>query len=242
MIVNQLNTGWEVIFQRAHELLAAQIAFHWQENQRPERWIELLAAISEHDNGQEGWHGSYHLNKAGAPMDFSMQEFSLKQAREITGVSRYKSRFVSLLISMHTSYLYEPLRGQKQETDQFLDDQLALQQNYRKSLGMGKTEAEAAYSLMHWADRCSLILCKQELPADERRLEVFRDPADQPCYIWQRNDGSLGVDPWPFNTTNFKVWAEYRQLQQLSFGSDQELAAALMAAKIQEREWVFRKN
>lgn len=242
MIVNQLSTGWEVIFQRAHEMLATQIAFHWQEEQRPDRWVELLAAISEHDNRQEGWHGSYHLNKAGAPTDFSMQEFSLKQAREITDVSRYKSRFVSLLISMHTSYLYEHLRGKNQEADRFLDDQKVLQQNYRKSLGMSKAETESAYALLHWADRCSLILCKGELPADERRLEVFRDPADQPHYIWQRADESLGVDPWPFNKSGFTVWVEYRQLNQLQFESDKELADALFAAKIEERHWLFRKK
>lgn len=242
MIVNQLNTGWEIIFQRAHEMLATQIAWHWQEAQRPERWTELLVAISEHDNRQESWHGRYHLNKAGAPKDFSMQDFSLKQAREITNVSRYKSRFVSLLISMHTSYLYEPLRGKNKETDRFLDDQQLLQKDYRKSLGMSKAEVNAAYALMHWADRCSLILCKNELPADERHLEVFHDPADQPYYIWQRSEGSLGVDPWPFNKTNFKVEVEYRQLKQLAFDSDKELAEALMAAKIHEKQWVFKKQ
>lgn len=242
MIVNQLSTGWEIIFQRAHEMLATQIAFHWQEAQRPERWVELLAAISEHDNQQEGWHGSHHLTKAGAPADFSTLGFSLKQAREITDVSRYKSRFVDLLISMHTSYLYEPLRGKNSETDQFLDDQKLLQQNHRKSLGMSKAEADAAYSLMHWADRCSLILCKGELPADERRLEVFRDPADTPYFIWQRSEGSLGVDPWPFEKNHFKVWVEYRQLQQLQFNSDEALAAALLAAKTEERSWLFRKT
>lgn len=241
MIVNAVSKGWEVIFQRAHEMLATQIAYHWQKAQRPERWTELLAAISEHDNRQEGWHGSYHLSEAGAPQDFSMQDFSLQQARTITDVSRYKSRYVALLISMHTSYLYEALRGKNKETDHFLDEQQQLQQNYRKSLGISKAEADKAYALMQWADRCSLILCKNELPPDERRLEVFYDPSNKPHYIWQRPDSSLGVTPWPFDVPNFEVWVEYRLLEQLRFNSDEELASALLSTNVEEKKWVFKK-
>jgi len=40
MIVNPTQNGWEVIYQPAHALLAAQIATHWRANQRPKRWLE----------------------------------------------------------------------------------------------------------------------------------------------------------------------------------------------------------
>lgn len=242
MIVNQVNEGWELIFQRAHEMLATQIAYHWQQTERPERWIEFLAAISEHDNRQEGWHGSYHLSKAGAPLDFSLQDFSLHQARAITDVAGYKSRYVALLISMHTSFLYERLRGKNKETDQFLDDQQQLQQKHRKSLALSKSQADNAYALFYWADRCSLILCKNELPADERRLEVFRGPSGTAHYIWQRSsNGSLTVEPWPFEESGFTVCVESRVLPQLRFSTDQELANALFAAEVKEKKWVFKK-
>jgi hypothetical protein len=35
MIVNYKETGWEVITQRSHGILAAQIALQWQQKQRP---------------------------------------------------------------------------------------------------------------------------------------------------------------------------------------------------------------
>ena len=242
MIVNQLNSGWEIIFQRAHEMLAMQIARHWKKEKRPHRWAELLSAIAEHDNRQEGWKGSRHLNKAGAPMDFTQKGFSLEQAKGVTEVAQYKSRFVALLISMHTSYLYEPLRNTDQQTDQFLDEQLEKQQNWRKSLHLSKIEAQRAYNLMHWADRCSLILCKNELPADERRLEVFQDSEENPSFIWQRKDHSLAIDPWPFEDKEFQVWVESRSLEKLTYENDEDLARNLLAAKVEEKQWVFRKE
>ncbi len=242
MIVNQLINGWEVIFQRAHEMLAMQIAQHWQIKQRPERWAELLSAISEHDNRQEGWGDSRHLTATGAPIDFTLKGFSLEQARGVTEVSKYKSRYVSLLISMHTSFLYEPLRGQNKKTDQFLDDQLELQRSWLKSLHISKTEAEKAYNILQWNDRCSLILCKNQLPAGQRRLEVYEDTEGNTNFIWQRKDKSIGVDPWPFEEEEFKVWAEARTLEQLQFKNDNELAKALLGAGVEEKVWVFRKE
>ena len=242
MIVNQLPNGWEVIFQRAHEMLAMQIARHWKTEKRPDRWAELLSAVAEHDNRQEGWKGSSHLTKAGAPMDFTHKGFSLEQAKGVTEVARYKSRFVALLISMHTSYLYEPLRGTNKQITEFLDEQKQLQKDWIKSLHIRQADAQKAYNLLHWTDRCSLILCKNELPADERKLEVFQEPEGNTSFIWQRKNGELGVDPWPFEEPAFEVWVESRNLEKLAFKDDQELADALLAAKVEEKHWLFKKE
>ncbi len=35
MIVNYTEIGWEIILQRAHGSLAAQIAAHWKKEERP---------------------------------------------------------------------------------------------------------------------------------------------------------------------------------------------------------------
>jgi hypothetical protein len=242
MIVNASSGGWEVIFQRAHELLAMQLGWHWQAHERPDYWLETLSAIGDHDNEQDEWKASNHLTKAGAPIDFSQKEFSLQQAESVVEVAQYKSRYVALLISMHVSYLYESLRGSKKEIDQLLDAQLALQKQWRTSLKLSKEKAEAAYRLLHWCDRCSLILCRRQLPEDERRLEVFQGPDKQTYQLWQREkDDSICVEPWPFAHTEFEVWVEARTLSQLSFKNDQELARALQEAKVEERRWQFRK-
>ena len=52
MIVNQVEQGWDIVFQRAHAILAAQIALGWKVSERPEPWTELVAAIADHDDGQ----------------------------------------------------------------------------------------------------------------------------------------------------------------------------------------------
>lgn len=239
MIVNQLEAGWEIIFQRAHEMLAMQLALCWHKKNRPERWAEFLSAVAEHDNRQEAWADKRFLDSSGAPLDFSRKGFSLEQARGVTEVSQYKSRFVALLISMHTSFLYEPLRGKNAETDQFLDDQLQMQQHLRKSLNMSQQKARRDYRLLCLFDRFSLILCKNELPTDEGRLRIFPDGPSHS--IGQGADGILSVDPWPFQEPEIKVWVETRRLNQTKFQSDQELASALLTAELKEKSWILKK-
>ncbi|MEJ7661994.1 MAG: DUF3891 family protein [Hymenobacter sp.] len=45
MIVNPTPTGWQIIHQQAHALLAAQLAWAWPPFLPPDRWVGLLAAI-----------------------------------------------------------------------------------------------------------------------------------------------------------------------------------------------------
>nr|MDQ3395231.1 DUF3891 family protein [Bacteroidota bacterium] len=194
MIVNATSTGWEVIYQRAHGLLAVQIAQYWRADQRPERWIETLAAITEHDDGQEPLHGRHHLTEAGAPKDFTLQDFDLLHAQTVTKTAEYKSRWVALLISMHMSFLYESLRGKEMEIDKFLDLQLNNQKKWLKELKVTLKESKQAYNLLQWCDRCSLLLSKNLVPKDEKIVEVHYGPDDEKYMILQRNDHSIGVD------------------------------------------------
>jgi hypothetical protein len=52
MIANYTAAGWEIITQRVHGLLAAQIAAQWAHGLRTARWAEMLLAIAEHDDAQ----------------------------------------------------------------------------------------------------------------------------------------------------------------------------------------------
>jgi Protein of unknown function (DUF3891) len=55
VIFNQHENGWEVIYHRAHALLAAQIAGNWHKKDLPQRIIETVAAISHHDDLEKEW-------------------------------------------------------------------------------------------------------------------------------------------------------------------------------------------
>jgi hypothetical protein len=50
MIVNYIEPGWQIITQRSHGLLAAQICAQWKNNNQPKRWVETLIATAEHDD------------------------------------------------------------------------------------------------------------------------------------------------------------------------------------------------
>jgi hypothetical protein len=243
MIVTLQADGWEVIYQRAHGLLAVKLASHWRSDERGPHWVELLAAITQHDNNQKEFGSRGYLNAIGAPADFMIADGSpLEQARQVVDDASYQGRYVALMTSMHTSYIYRSKRESDEAFAAFLSEQKALQKRWRRALKLSKRDAERDYAIMQWCDRCSLILCQNELPSDGRRLEVAVTPGGEPSYIRQRSDNTVGVETWPFDAARFEVSVEAALLTQLQFGSDEELHAALAVAPTHVKSWVFAKE
>ena len=241
MIVNLTNGGWEVIYQRAHGLLAVKLASRWREEDRGPYWLELLAAITQHDNNQKEFRGDNYLTMVGAPADFMIATGSpLEQAKSVVDDASYQGRYVALMTSRHTTTIYAAKR-EDGAFAKFLDEQSALQETWRQALKLSKTDVERGYAIMHWCDRCSLILCQRELPSDARRLEVSRLPGGEASFIWERPDKTVGLEPWPFREERFEVGLEVTVLSQLRFGSDEELKAALKEAPTEVRSWTFVK-
>ncbi|AFZ25382.1 hypothetical protein Cylst_3219 [Cylindrospermum stagnale PCC 7417] len=244
MIVNATQNGWEIIYHRAHALLAAQLAGQWRRADAPARLYETLAAISHHDDLEKEWE-EYLLTDAGAPRDFTLnqdKDGDIQKVADLARNARYRGRWVALLISMHISRLNEPTRGRSSEIDKVLDEQLENQQRWREELGIEKEEVDAAYAFMQWCDRLSLILCQQELPADERFLEISKGPDGQRYDIIQRRDRLVSVEPWPFQDDQFTVNVEACNLEQVKFNDNAELTQALQDAPIKVLEWTFVKS
>ncbi len=241
MIVNLVESGWEIIYHRAHALLAAQLAGQWSRENCPPRLYETVAAISHHDDLEKEWEGN-HLTSAGAPLDFTLEtDFQLPKMKEFTKNARYRGRWVALLISMHMSFINEVRRGQLPELDEFLDEQLQNQKEWREELGITKEEADRTYAFFRWCDRLSLILCQRKLPDRERSLEITTWPDGIRYEVMQRQDQTVTVTPWPFENTEFTVNVEASNLHQLKFESSNELTEALQTAPIQVLEWTFVK-
>lgn len=241
MIVNYTAEGWQLIYQQAHALLAAQLLHQWPAFLPPDRWVGLLAAAAQHDDGQRRWDGRYALTPAGAPADFTMKAFSPEQAHEVMREARFQGRWRSLLTSLHLSFLYEELRGQNAETDLFLDGLRQCQQQWRRELQLKKAEAQQAYALLQWCDRLSLILCRRELPEMERLLEISQGPDGRRYDVRQLADGPVQVQPWPFAAPEFEVTVEAAVLRQLQFHDDEELSQAIKAAPIVTLRWTLRR-
>lgn len=241
MIVNHTPNGWQIIYQQAHALLAAQLAWQWPPFLPPDRWVGLLAAIMQHDDEQQRWRGHYGLTATGAPADFTQKAFSLEQATSVMHAARFQGQWRSLLTSLHLSFLYEPQRDQNKEQDTFLDEQKAQQQQWRRALHITKAEAQQAYALLQWCDRLSLVLCRHELPEMGRTLEISAGPDGRRYDVIRPTPaGPMHVLPWPFASPDFSVSVEAALLAQLQFANDKELAAALRAAPVQTLRWELR--
>jgi hypothetical protein len=242
VIVNQHEKGWEIIYHRAHALLAAQLAGHWKRENSPVRLYETLAAISHHDDLEREWEGN-ELTPVGTPLDFTLNHStSMDKLRELTKNARYRGRWVALLISKHMSFLNEGTRGESEEMDRFLDEQLEHQEHWRKQLKLTKKDVEDAYAFMQMFDRLSLILCKRQLPVGERALEIAKGPDGQRYDVVQLKDGKVTVKPWPFEEEPFTVNVEASYLTQVKFENNAELTEALQAAPIHPLEWTFIKS
>jgi hypothetical protein len=241
VIVNQYEQGWEIIYHRAHALLAAQIAGHWRRQNSPPRLYETVTAISHHDDLEKEWEDK-NLTPAGAPLDFTLdKDTNLPKLRKHTIDACYRGRWVAMLISMHMSFLNEGKRGESPEIDSFLDEQIERQKQFRQGLQISQQEADEAYAFMQWCDRLSLILCQQQLPVGERALEISKGPDGKRYDVTQLPDERVSVTPWPFEENEFTVNVEVSHLNQLQFESSAALTIALQTAPIKTLEWTFAK-
>jgi len=245
MIVNQVQTGWEVIYHRAHALLAAQIAGHWAKNNAPIRLYETIAAISHHDDLEKEWE-SDSLTEAGAPQDFTIapadEEKTLRMWRQHLENARYRGRWVALLTSKHFCFLSQDKWDSPGEWQNMLKEQVELQQKWVHELGIEKEEAEKAYQFMGWCDRLSLILAQGKIPDAGRALEITSGVEGVRYDVRELEDGKLTVEPWCFDKDNFTVNVESTILSQLQFASNEELVARLKEGEMKVKEWTFVKT
>ena len=239
MICNQTENGWEIIFQRAHALLAAKLAFYWRPTERPARWPETLNAIAQHDNGWQEWERGDRVTAEGTPRDFT--EMPLKQivlqAERVVTRAWHQSLWSGLLVSRHVSHLYEPRRGSYAALDDLLERQTALRRQWRRWLKSGREEVERAYQLLLWADTFSLLLCRQQLPAKGAVHEIGVEPGGQPYTLARHDDGSLSVRPWPYEQHRFFVEIDVHHLERRTFAGDDALADALQEATVTQQRW-----
>jgi hypothetical protein len=241
MIANIKADGWEIIYHRAHALLAAQIAAHWNQADSPLRIIDTIAAISHHDDLEKEWEEDM-LTEAGAPKDFTLekQKSSVEKLNKHIEAALYRGRWVALLTSMHTCFLNQG--SDSEDITQFVKEQERLQKLWRKELGVSQKEANSDYQFMKWCDRLSLILCQHQIPDNNRKLEINDGPDGQKYYIAKSDENSLTVTPWCFAEDKVKFYVETSHLSQVEFKDNTEIREALKNAPRKYQEWIFEKK
>ena len=242
MIVNYTETGWEIILQRTHGNLAAQIAARWKKQERPERWTETLLAIGEHDDAQTELEQDDLITENGGPVNFKMKTFELAHCRQMIDFSLSKSRYIALLTSMHINFLHVKEAQQNAEAKVFLAKQETLRAEWRKALNIASEEAEKNYALLEWADAFSLLICQRQYQPEQRSVEIGSGPHRQAHQLIRLDEETLTVKPWPFEEDQFTVRYDSRLLPQLSFVDSEAFKQSLLAAEVTENVWVIRKE
>jgi hypothetical protein len=241
MIVNLQSDGWEIIYHRAHALLAAQIAGHWDVSKDTYRLYETIAAIAHHDHLEKEWEGD-QLTEAGAPLDFTLKkETPIEKLSQHADEALYQGRWVAMLISMHLCFLNQGKEKDNPKMAQFLDEQRQRQTHWQTELDITKEEAEKAYAFMRWCDRLSLILSQRQIPVGGRQLEITDGPDGNGYSIYELDSGDLTVTPWPFSCDKFTVMVDACYLSQLKFTSNSALTKALGEAPRKTLSWTLKK-
>lgn len=244
MICNETEDGWEFIYQRAHALLAAKLITYWREEERPDRWTETLNAVAQHDNGWQEWEGGDFLNEDGTPRSFleTPMDHVIIQAARVVIRAWHQSLWVGLMVSSHISYLHEPKRGRDPELDAILDEQLQFRAQWAETLGVATNDVEGSYDFLRMADDFSLHLSMRKLEAPGEKANLAKGPNGICLEAFRRDDGTIGLDPWPYDRDQFPVSVDTYCVSKQKFSSNEELLEALWNAKAQPREWILRKH
>lgn len=237
MIVTYKEAGWQVVTQRSHGILAAQLGAQWRTQDRPARWIDTLLAIAEHDDAEVELDGENLLTPTGGPLNFDMKVFDLAHCEKMSMLTQTKNRYIALLTSLHMEFLYRRDAADDTNAKKFLKSQRTLREKWRKALHLTEAETLRIYDLMEWCDACSLLLCQCRLQPENRKLQISTGPDKKVYHLVQINDETISIEPWPFDTKNFDIRFEYRIIKQLQFASSADFRNAFLKAPVKEQVW-----
>ncbi len=245
MIVNLKNEGWEIFSHSSHGLLAGKIANEVQDKYKSKNWVATLAAIIEHDDRQLDFNEKNYLTKLGTPKDFLLENRNVteivKRSERLLRQAEEKSTWIAMLIAHHLRFIYSDMAREKKTISDFLDKLEEKESHYIKSQNLTEKEVDEIYQILVFADRCSLILCQNAIPAKNRSLEINTSIKDKTFWIKQEESSSIKVNPWIFEKENFTVNAEYKLLENNSFSSNNEFQRLLSESPIRFKSWNFCK-
>ena len=246
MIVISHQKGWKIINQRSHGLLAAMLAYQYDIDLPNDIIVPTLIAIAEHDDGVEETTRNENLTEAGAPRHFMVKDSSKKadltQQLNVMEISSSKSQLNALLTSLHMKFLYSSNQEKEDnELDVFLKDQGNFRKDILKNLAIDKKYADRLYRFVEWCDAFSLLICMDKIQPEGRKMEVSKSPDDDMNQAFYKPNDDITVEPWVFKNDIFKVFYEYKILEQLKFSSIEEFNDVCKKTPVQRQEFTFSK-
>jgi len=246
MIVASHQKGWKIINQRSHGLLAAMLAYNYAIDLPTPILVPTLIAIAEHDDGVAETMQNKNLTEAGAPRHFLVKDTSkktdLKQHYTMMETATAKSQLNALLNSMHIDFIFsDTIKGEDQAVDDLVKDQKKNRKIILSHLDIDVDYAAHLYRFVEWCDAFSLLICMDKIQPEGRKMEVSLSPDGDMSQTYYKMENVITVEPWPFRANTFKVFYEYKIIEQLHFNSIAEFDAICKKTVVQRQEFVFEK-
>lgn len=246
MIVASHQKGWKIINQRSHGLLAAMLAYQYDIDLPNDIIVPALIAIAEHDDGIAETSETVNLTEAGAPRHFLVgdenKKADLKQYANVMEIASSKCQLNALLTSMHIDFILgdESLAKDKQ-VESFLKQQEKDRKEMLKHLDIDNKYADRLYRFVEWCDAFSLLICMDKIQPEGRKMEISKSPDGDMNQTYYKADKEITVEPWVFKNDKFKVFYEYKIIEQLKFKSVQEFDHICKNTPVQQEEFVLNK-
>lgn len=247
MIVLSNQKGWKIINQRSHALLAAMIAYQYNIDLPNDILVPTLIAIAEHDDGVAETREDKNLTDAGAPRNFTVGDSAkkpdIKQKLNVMEMASAKSQLNALLTSLHIDFIYSDTdEASDKKLKKFLKDQAINRSNILKNLNINKDFAQRLYRFVEWCDAFSLLICLDKIQPEGRRMEISESPDGDVNQTFYLEENVISVEPWPFKEDNFKVFYEYKIIEQLQFKNIDEFNTICMKTQVQREEFILKRN
>jgi len=208
--------------------------------------IPTLIATAEHDDGVAETLQNKNLTEAGAPRNFNVGDESkktdLKQKLNVMEIATSKSQLNALLTSMHLDFIF----GDKsikvgKKLDAFLKEQEKNRKVILKHLNIDKKYAERLYRFVEWCDAFSLLICMDKIQPEGRKMEISESPDGDMNQTYYKAEKVITVVPWVFKNDTFKVFYEYKIVEQLKFNTIQEFNEICKITPVQREELILSK-
>jgi hypothetical protein len=246
MIVTSHQKGWKIINQRSHGLLAAMLAYQYDIDLPNDIIVPTLITIAEHDDGVEETTQNRNLTEAGAPRHFKIRDESkktdLKQQTNVMEIATSKSQLNALLTSLHLDFLAGGSDNTKEKKVViFLKDQEKNRKKILKHLDINEKYSHRLHRFVEWCDALSLLICMDKIQADGRKIEISKSPDGERNQTFYKANNEICVEPWVFKNDTFKVFYEYKILDQIKFNDIEEFNKACKTTPVQREEFIFSK-
>ncbi len=246
MIITSHQKGWKIINQRSHGLLAAMLAYQYDISLPNDIMVPTLIAIAEHDDGVSETLQSVNLTDAGAPRHFKVSDGSKKtdltQQFNVMEIATSKSQLNALLTSLHINFIFGGSSNIKDKSrDAFLEVQEKNRKKILKDLKIDKNYAERLYRFVEWCDAFSLLICMDKIQAEGRKMEISKSPDGEMSQTFYKENHEISVEPWVFKNDSFKVFYEYKIVEQLKFDTVKEFNKICEDTPVLRQEFILSK-